>query len=256
MAVESVKDSGQTVKIDASGIYYKDLNEKIKELASNGTSRVELHNVFGQRYIGTGLSKPIDIDIYGTPGNDLGMLMTGTRITVYGNAQDGCGNTMNEGTIIIHGDAGDVPLLSARGGKIFVRGDVGYRAGIHMKEYKEKKPTLVVGGTAQDFCGEYMAGGILILLGLTLKEGERHKANFIGTGIHGGVMYIRGQVDSYQLGKEVGVLAPDENDIALLKKLVGEYAGYFGCNADDIMKDKFIKLYPKFLRPYGTLYTY
>jgi len=30
---------------------------------------------------------------------------------------------------------------------------VGYRAGIHMKEYKGKKPIVVIGGTDQGFCG-------------------------------------------------------------------------------------------------------
>jgi glutamate synthase domain-containing protein 3 len=240
--------------IDATGIYYRELNRQIKELAAKGIDHIVLKNLYGQRYIATGLVQKIDIDIYGVPGNDLGMLMNGSKITVHGNAQDGCGNTMNEGTIIIHGHAGDVPLLSARGGKIFVRDGVGYRAGIHMKEYGEKKPVLVVGQTAQDFCGEYMAGGVLILLGLHLKEGEKHVCNFVGTGIHGGVIYIRGEIDSYRLGKEVGVVAPDEKDLALISRHVSDYASYFKCDADAIMKGKFIKLYPKFLRPYGALY--
>ncbi len=256
MMVESIKEGAEASRIDAAGTYYRDLNQKIKELAQDGVSHIELHNVFGQRYIGTGLGRAIDIDIYGTPGNDLGMLMNGSKIIVHGNAQDGCGNTMNEGTIIVHGHAGDVPLLSARGGHLFVRDDVGYRAGIHMKEYGEKKPVLVVGGTAQDFCGEYMAGGVLILLGLTLREGEKHKANFVGTGMHGGVIYLRGEIDSYRFGKEVGVAPLDDKDISTLGKYVSEYAAYFKCRADDIMKGKFTKLFPKYLRPYGTLYAY
>ena len=153
------------VKIDASGVYYRELNASLREVASNGARKIELYNVHGQRYIGTGLDSPVEIKIFGTPGNDLGAFMNGSKITVCGNAQDGCGNTMNDGEIIVHGHAGDTVGLSARGGKIFVREDVGYRAGIHMKEYQDKKPMLVIGGTAQDFLGEYMAGGILILLG-------------------------------------------------------------------------------------------
>jgi glutamate synthase domain-containing protein 3 len=198
----------------------------------------------------------VDIEISGTPGNDLGAFMNGPRITVNGNAQDGCGNTMNEGEIIIHGHAGDIIGLSARGGKIFVREDVGYRAGIHMKEYEGKKPTLVIGGTAQDFLGEYMAGGILVLLGLTLEEGQRHKARFIGTGMHGGVIYVRGSVEDYQLGKEVGVAELEDNDRRVVQELVGEFAAHFGYEAEAIMKRKFIKLYPRWLRPYGRLYAY
>ena len=174
-----IKEKGQVVKIDASCLFYRQLNAQLKELVASGVGKVELHNVYGQRYIGTDLDGPVDIEVFGVPGNDLGAFMNGPRITVYGNTQDGCGNTMNDGEIIVHGHTGDIVGLSARGGKIFVRDDVGYRAGIHMKEYKDKKPVLVIGGSAQDFLGEYMAGGILILLGLNLGKGEHLKANFI-----------------------------------------------------------------------------
>ena len=244
------------VKIDASGIYYRDLNTKLRNVTANGTRRITLRNVHGQRYIGTDLNGPIEIEIFGTPGNDLGAFMNGPRITVHGNAQDGCGNTMNDGEIIVHGHAGDTVGLSARGGKIFIREDVGYRAGIHMKEYRDKKSTIVVGGTAQDFVGEYMAGGILILLGMNLRRGKSHRAKFIGTGMHGGVIYIRGKVEEYQLGKEVGVAELDENDSQVLRKLVDEFANHFNYNAEEILQKDFIKLYPRSLRPYGRLYAY
>jgi glutamate synthase domain-containing protein 3 len=246
----------EVVTIDARGIFYRELNARLRELAWNGTRRIQLQNVYGQRYIGTDLGRPIEIEVFGTPGNDLGAFMDGPKITVHGNAQDGCGNTMNNGQIIIHGHAGDILGLSARGGKIFVREDVGYRAAIHMKEYQDKKPVVIIGGTAQDFLGEYMAGGILILLGLNLKEEEGHKANFIGTGMHGGVIYLRGEVQEYQLGKEVGVAEPNENDYLTLKELVGEFAYHFGHDTEKILKHKFVKLFPLYLRPYGRLYAY
>jgi glutamate synthase domain-containing protein 3 len=246
----------KTLKIDASGVYYKELNTRLREAVSNGTKKIKLHNVYGQRYIGTDLDKPVELEIFGTPGNDLGTFMNGPRIIVHGNAQDGCGNTMNEGEIIIHGHAGDIIGLSARGGKIFVKEGVGYRAGIHMKEYQDKRPVLVIGGTAQDFLGEYMAGGILILLGLNLSEGEPHKARFIGTGMHGGVIYLRGSVKNYQLGKEVGAAKLKDEDYQVLRKHVGEFAAHFGYNAEEILEHRFIKLFPRWLRPYGRLYAY
>jgi len=251
-----MKEANQVVKIDASGVYYRELNARLREAVLNGTQKIELRNVYGQRYIGTDLRKPVDIEIFGTPGNDLGAFMDGPRLIVHGNAQDGCGNTMNSGEIIVHGHAGDIVGLSARGGKIFIKEDVGYRAGIHMKEYKDKKPVLVIGGTAQDFLGEYMAGGVLIVLGLNLNKGEHHKAKFIGTGMHGGVIYLRGSVEDYQLGKEVSVAELNEEDGRLLTKLVGEFASHFGFSAEEILKDKFIKLFPLYLRPYGRLYAY
>ncbi len=245
---------GQVMKIDAAGVYYRDLNERLRRAAADGVTRIEIMNVHGQRYIGTGLDQAVEIEIFGTPGNDLGAFMNGPRIIVHGNAQDGLGNTMNDGEIIVHGRAGDIAGLSARGGKIFIQGDVGYRTGIHMKEYKEKKPLVVIGGTAQDFLGEYMAGGILVLLGLTLGEGLTHRAKFIGTGMHGGVIYLRGHVEDYQLGKEVGVVETGEADYLILEKLVGEFSTRFSYDSREILRQPFIKLYPRYLRPYGQLY--
>ena len=32
--------------------------------------------------------------------------------------------------------------------------------------------------------------------------------NYIGTGMHGGVIYIRGEMDPFQLGKEVSIYPP------------------------------------------------
>jgi glutamate synthase domain-containing protein 3 len=250
------RKSNSVVKIDAQVLLTRELNIRLREAASNGAQRIELRNVYGQRYIGTDLNKPVEIDIFGTPGNDLGAFMDGPKITVRGNAQDGCGNTMNSGEIIVHGHAGDIIGLSARGGKIFVKESVGYRAGIHMKEYGEQKPVLVIGDTAQDFLGEYMAGGILILLGLNLKRGENHRANYIGTGMHAGVIYLRGSVNDYQLGKEIGVSELDETDFLNLQKYVDEFAAHFGYDAQQILKHKFMKLFPLYLRPYGKLYAY
>jgi glutamate synthase domain-containing protein 3 len=250
------KKNNKVVRIDASGVFHRELNAKLRDAISNGTRKIELLNLYGQRYIGTDLDRAVEIEVFGTPGNDLGAFMNGPRIIIRGNAQDGCGNTMNEGEIVVHGHAGDILGFSARGGKIFVREDVGYRAGIHMKEYGDKKPVIIIGGTAQDFLGEYMAGGILILLGLNLNDGVRHRANFIGTGMHGGVIYLRGAIEDYQLGKEVGVAQLEEKDYQILRKFVGQFAAHFGYDTEEILRHKFIKLFPLWLRPYGRLYTY
>jgi glutamate synthase domain-containing protein 3 len=115
---------------------------------------------------------------------------------------------------------------------------------------------MVIGGTAQDFFGEYMAGGILVLLGLNLQEGERQKANFIGTGMHGGIIYVRGKVEAFQLGKELGTADLNEEDYDVLRKIINEFASYFGDDAQEILKCQFTKLYPLYLRPYGKLYAY
>ncbi len=251
------KIEGEVAEIDASDLKHKELNDLMRECVQKGVKKFILRNVCGQRYIGTRLHSvgKLEIEIYGTPGNDLGAFLDGHRIIVHGNAQDGVGNTMNDGEIIVEGRAGDVVAMSMRGGKIFIRDSVGYRTAIHMKQYKDKIPVLVVGGSSQDFLGEYMAGGIVILLGLNLKDGK-HKAHYIGTGMHGGVIYLRGEVEPYQLGKEVGIVELEQEDWKTLEKYVGEFASYFSLDADEILAGKFTKLVPVSKRPYGRIYAY
>jgi glutamate synthase domain-containing protein 3 len=250
-------DNGdRRAEIDATSVHYRDLNTQLRQAVADGKERIDLRNVYGQRYIGTNLHHPVDIHIHGTPGNDLAAFMDGPRVVVHGNAQDGCGNTMNGGEVIVYGRAGDATGHSMRGGKIFIRDDVGYRVAIHMKEYGGKRPIIVIGGTAQHFLGEYMAGGVLVVLGLTLEPGECHTANFIGTGMHGGVMYIRGELADYQLGREVGPVPLEDSDHALLGELVEEFTTHFGYDAAMILSRPFTKLIPLSSRPYGRLYAY
>lgn len=242
--------------IDAKGIYYRQLNEMIKEAVEAGETDIVLQNVNGQRYIGTNLGRPVNITIHGVPGNDLGAFMDGPTIVVHGNGQDAIGNTMNSGKIVVHGHAGDVLGYGMRGGKLFIRGNVGYRVGIHMKEYKKQVPVLIVGGTAGAFLGEYMAGGCLIVLGLNTREGEPLAGDYLGTGMHGGVIYLRGQVDRERLGKEVAVFDVDEDDRKLLEKHLSEYCSDLGLSLDEVMSRPFVKLLPVSSRPYGRLYVY
>jgi glutamate synthase domain-containing protein 3 len=251
--VSRVKVENGVWKIDAEGMYYKELNSLLRLISSNGAERIEIHNVYGQRYIGTDLETDKQIDIYGTPGNDLGAFMSGPRIVVHGNAQDGCGNTMNDGQIVVHGQAGDLTGHSMRGGKIFVRDDVGYRVGIHMKEYKHKVPNIVIGGVAGDFLAEYMAGGVIIVLGLNLQEGECCKARFVGTGMHGGVIYERG--DILEAVKGTKVMKVGKRDRKVIESLVKEYCEHFGVDFEKVMSGKFSKIVPLSKRPYGALYS-
>ncbi len=245
-----------TVKIDARYLHFRDLNLMVKNAALDGVKDIELTNVFGQRYIGSGVSGGVHIDINGIPGNDLGAFMDGPEIVVHRNAQDGVGNTMNEGSIVVHGRAGDIIAMGMRGGKIFIRNSVGYRAAIHMKEYKKRRPVLVIGETAQDFLGEYMAGGIVIVLGLGKGRPVSQKAKHIGTGMHGGVIYIRGDLDEHSLGSGVSRQPLTEDDLSLLRHYVEEFTYYFGGDKDDIMQPGFVKLIATSHRPYGNLYAY
>jgi len=248
---------GEIATIDVADSHYKFMNEAVRRAFADGAKTVVLNNVNGQRYIGTGISaKDLRIEVHGCAGNDLGMFMDGPTVEVFGNAQDGVGNTMNAGKVIIHGDAGDVLGYGMRGGRVFVQGDVGYRVGIHMKAYENLIPVMVCGGKARDFFGEYMAGGILILLGMDSQVEGSIAGSFIGAGMHGGAIYLRGTVEPWQVGKECGVFDADEEDMATLKPILEEYCAALGVDVGTVLSEPFTKLVPVSHRPYGKLYAY
>jgi glutamate synthase domain-containing protein 3 len=240
------------VVIDSRGIHYKVLNFMIEDAIESNAEKIILQNVNGQRFILDGVKEKIELEIHGTAGDDLAAFMNGPRITVFGNAQDGVGNTMNSGLVVIHGDARDIVGHSMRGGKIFIKGDVGYRVGIHMKQYLDNYPVVVAGGDAMDFLGEYMAGGVILVLNTSEKS---LSGDWVGTGIHGGVIYVRGEIDENKLGVGAKIMEVDKNDKALIKGLVKEFCSYFDGDCEKLSNSSFTKVVPISHRPYGKMYT-
>jgi len=251
-----VERSGLEARVDATGVYFQQLNDAVRRLVSEGVATVRITGVNGQRYLGAGLTAPgVRIEVHGTAGNDTAMFMDGAEVEVFGNAQDGVGNTMSGGRVIVHGDAGDVLGYGMRGGKVFVRGDVGYRVGIHMKAFEKHVPILVCGGKARDFFGEYMAGGMLVLLGMNGRdEAQPIAGSFLGAGMHGGVMYVRGTVEPWQCGAEVGISEAGEEHLSGLRPVIAEYAAAMGMDADEILAAPFTRIAPMSHRPYAKLY--
>ena len=243
------------MRIDAADLHYSELNRRIREAVAAGETSFELVNVNGQRYLADGISAKVEFDIYGVPGNDLGAFMDGPTIRVHANAQDAVSNTMNAGRIIVHGHAGDVLGYGMRGGELFVRGRVGYRVGIHMKAFRDNFPVLIAGGTAGDFLGEYMAGGLLIVLGLGRRPGEPLVGNWCATGMHGGVLYLRGEVDPARVaGQFVSVRPAGEDEVKLLRPHVTAYCEAFSLNAEEVLAEPFSRIAPISHRPFGAKY--
>jgi len=240
------------MSILAKDLHFRDLNERIKA----GGAHVHVEDCYGQRFIASAL-KDKTVTINGTPGNALGCYLDGAVIEVRGNAQDATGDTMNEGKIIVHGNAGDALGYAMRGGSIFVKGNAGYRTGIHMKEYQEKKPVIVIGGRAGSFLGEYLAGGIIIVLGV--EESSNQQAapvgNFTGTGMHGGKIFIRTNKELVSLPSQVAAEIASKEDLMEIEPIIKEFAGYFDMDASALLKDQFFILRPNAKNPYKQLYT-
>ena len=241
--------------LSAGRTYYKQFNEEIRALVKDGVTDFNLTEVNGQRYLATALEGDLRFDIHGVPGQDLAAFMRGPYVRVHNNAQDGVGNTMDDGRIVIEGLAGDVIGYAMRGGEIFIGGDVGYRVGIHMKAYLDHQPKIVIGGKAGDFLGEYMAGGIILLLGMFSGKPDAPVAGrSLGTGMHGGVIYVRGEVPENQLGPGLHAQPVDSDDLKVIEGLVKDYAKELKLDGKAIMSENFVKIRPFSHRPYGNLY--
>jgi len=193
--------------IDAFGLDYRKLNDLILQKFLEGHRVVKVYNVHGQRYIGVNLMRHnvrnVTLEIYGVPGNCLGNLNEDIEIIVYGNAEDDVGDTMHSGRIVIHGDARDVIGQALQGGYIFIRGNAGNRVGILMREYRDRRPYLIVGGRVDNYLAEYMAGGVIMVLGLEAYLNNLNielTGRYVGSGMVGGRVYIRGRVAPYKIG--------------------------------------------------------
>ncbi|MCF0142090.1 MAG: glutamate synthase [Parasporobacterium sp.] len=236
------------MKFDVNGLDHKTINEKLRKAGS----KIDMENCLGQRFIAAGM-KDKNITINGVPGNGLGAYLDGARIEVKGNAQDAVGDTMNDGRIIIHGSTGDAAGYAMRGGCIFVRGDAGYRAGIHMKAYKEKIPVMIIGGKTGSFLGEYQAGGIIVVLGMG-DDSRNIVGNFPCTGMHGGKVFMRGDISGVLFPDNVCLEKADESQLDSIKKELTEYCKIFGLDIKEIMSQEFTLITPDSKNPYKQMY--
>lgn len=234
--------------IDVTNLNYKAVNDSLRDTRENCT----LIGCCGQRFIAAGMSN-LDITVDGVPGNALGAYLNGAKITVNANAQDAVGDTMNDGEIVIHGNIGDAAGYAMRGGEIYVKGSAGYRAGIHMKQYKDKVPVIVIGGITGSFLGEYQAGGLIVVLGLN-SNGHRIVGNFPCTGMHGGKMFLRGNCDDIEFPSQVTARTATDADIEEIRNYISRYCELFGYNSEEILNSPFTVVTPDSKNPYKQMY--
>ncbi len=240
------------MEIKAGDMHFKTLNNLVR---TSEDREVIITDCLGQRYIGAGVTDK-DITIYGTPGNALGAYLTDTNITLHGNGQDATGDTMDNGEILIYGNCGDTTGYGMRGGKIIIKGNAGYRVGIHMKEYQEHKPAIVIGGKVGDFLGEYQAGGTIVVLGIGEPTEFAPVGDFCGTGMHGGAIYIRSEHLPNALPKQVSAEEVTRDELGDATALIEEYCDKFGVDKEEILNSHFFKLTPNSANPYKQLYTH
>lgn len=241
------------MRISVKGLEHREVNEQIKACAISDLD-ITVDDVMGQRFIAAGMSK-VNLTINGVPGNAVGAYLDGARITINENAQDATGDTMNDGEIVIHGSSGDATGYAMRGGSIYVQNNVGYRAGIHMKQYKDKIPTIVIGGKTGSFLGEYQAGGVIIVLGIGYEDTSIPMGYFCATGMHGGKIFIRTKNPPVLEGDKLIIEKAKKEDLKEIRENIEKYCEYFNEDYDKIMESDFYIITPNTKSPYKQLYT-
>ena len=234
--------------IEVGNMDFSALNARLRETEGD----TELLGCLGPRFIGAGMGER-QLRIHGIPGNALGAYLNGGEIEVFGNAQDAVGDTMNAGTILVHGSIGDTAGYAMRGGKLFVRGSAGYRTGVHMKEYQEHVPVIVIGGRTGSFLGEYQAGGILVVLGLH-TDGRPIVGNYPCTGMHGGKVFLRSDCADVTFPRQVTARAAAPEDLAEIEGYLREYCELFRLDAEAILASRFTVVTPDSANPYRQMY--
>ena len=234
--------------IDASMLDFRQLNAAIRDC----TGDAAVTGCSGQRFIGAGLERG-KLILSGTPGNALGAYLNGASIEVCGNAQDAVGDTMNAGRIVVRGSIGDAAGYAMRGGELYVQGNAGYRAGIHMKAYGDKLPVMVIGGNAGSFLGEYQAGGVIVVLGLT-ESARPIVSNFPCTGMHGGKLFLRSDCKNILLPKQVIARPASHKDLDGIWSYLHTFCELFGGDCDKLVQQPFTLITPNSSNPYKQLY--
>jgi len=122
-----------------------------------------------------------------------------------------------------------------------------------MKQYMQKRPIVVVGGSARAFLGEYMAGGILIVLGLKGQAPVMERG--VGSGIHGGEIFVRGVIDEKYLGVGTRQQPATEEQMEMIRPIIADFARTFGIDPEPLLNAKYSRIAAISARPFASKYT-
>jgi len=223
----------------------------------------------GQDGIGNTMNSG-SIIIHGDCGDILGYSMRGGKIYIKGNVGWRSGIHMKSylekfPVIVIGGKAGDFLGEYMAGGIIIL---LGLKAEREM--HVNGPNTEVLAAPVKTSSGGKINPAKKLYPGEKIQEQyyfERFypssdgsiAGNYSGTGMHGGSIFLRGDIEEYKFGKEVSRVTLDDNDRQILKTYLTNFCDYFDFDKSKIIgqdyKD-FIKLVPCSHRPYGKLYSY
>lgn len=178
------------------------LEEIIHQHIQRGNRKLEVQ-AFGQHGIGGRLwdagTDETHIRIIGHSGQRTGSLgNANTMIEIMGPASDDIGWLNAGAQIIVHGSASNGAMNGAAQGKVFVGGSIGAR-GMTMTKRNPRfePPELWVLGSAGDYFGEFMAGGVAVVCGYGCEDRESLLGHRPLVGMVGGKVFVRGNAKGF-----------------------------------------------------------
>ncbi|MDY6822810.1 MAG: FAD-dependent oxidoreductase [Thermodesulfobacteriota bacterium] len=219
-------------KKDGIRIESRILEETIQAAVERGERFLEI-DAFGQHGIGGRLWKAgdeqVQVRITGHVGQRPGSLgFPNTRIEIMGPASDDVGWLNAGARIVVHGNAGNGLANAMAQGKIYVAGNIGAR-GMTMTKRNPRfdPPEVWVLGSAGDYFGEFMAGGIVVVCGIDPQTPD----NILGyrpfVGMVGGKVFFRGPHRGYSTADAKQVPLADD-DWAWLAENLAAYLEAIG----------------------------
>ncbi len=192
------------------------IEEQIQAAVEQGHRKLQIE-AFGQHGIGGRLwragHETVHLEIVGQPGQRVGSMgFANTSIEVLGPASDDVGWLNAGAEIVVHGNVGNGCANAMAQGKIYVAGNIGAR-GMTMTKHNPRfdPPELWILGSAGDYFGEFMAGGVAVICG----HEAQNKENILGyrpfVGMVGGKVFFRGRHGGYSESDAKLVTIGDED---------------------------------------------
>jgi len=94
-----------------------------------------------------------------------------------------------------------------------------------------------------------------VLLGMSSRLEGPVVGGHLATGMHGGEIYVRGEIEPWRCGKDVTVDPASAEETAALGAVLADYCVAFGMDLEGVLAVSFARVRPASSRPYSELYT-
>jgi glutamate synthase domain-containing protein 3 len=99
-----------------------------------------------------------------------------------------------------------------------------------------------------------MAGGLVLVLGIGKEKAMTDRG--IGSGIHGGEIIIRGEVDDILLGVGAKKFEFTESDLERIAPIIKSFCEHFGLDPAEYLNTNYTRIAPASSRPFANKYVW